>query len=438
MTTRDPASGDGIALADESRVQSPHSPSPPRLPWDLAILVFFQMLPATLVAPAIRPLFALHHGGAEGPMHAFMAVNMVGAAIAAPLLAGWARRRGGMRAPIVLLCALDAVLLALVSAPLPTGVVLGLRFLEGAAHVGAATLLLARMSTLGRVLGQGRVMGLAGGAIMMAVATGSALGGLVVGASPMAPFAVGALVAASVAVAVARRPADAWQVEPSAVRTRLPRLPRALWPAVSLAFVARFTIGCLVVTFALFAHRVHQLSDASVGGLYALLTYPFALATYPAARLGERLPRSCLMGGGAILYAASLAGLGFVAAAWLPVLMLSAGLGSAAIFASILTDAGELAGPNGKSAAMGWVNAAGCLGMVVGPTVAGIASGVLGATHGAAFAQRAVFLVAAGSVAFWLVLSLRAIARRASAEHAVIRLRSTAGHAQPNEGRLSP
>lgn len=366
-------------------------------------------------------------------MHAFMAVNMVGAAIAAPLLAGWARRRGGMRAPIALLCTLDAVLLVLVSAPLPTGVVLALRTLEGAAHVGAATLLLARMSTLGRSLGQGRAMGLAGGAIMMAVATGSALGGLVVGASPMAPFALGALVAAGVAVMVARRPRSAWRVEPSAVRTRLPRLPRALWPAISLAFVARFTIGCLVVTFALFAHRVHGLSDASVGGLFALLTYPFALATYPAARLGERVPRSCLMGGGAALYAASLAGLGFVAAPWLPLLMLGAGLGSAAIFASILTDAGALAGPHGKSAAMGWVNAAGCLGMVLGPTVAGITSGVLGATHGPAFAQRVVFLVAAGSVSLWLVLSLRAIARRASAEHAEIRRRSTVDVSRPME-----
>lgn len=379
------------------------------------------MLPATLVAPAIRPLFAAQHGGAEGPMHAFMAVNMVGAAVAAPLLAGWARRRGSARGLLVGLAAADAALLVAVSLPLPVALVLGLRTLEGAAHVGAATLLLARMSTVGRVVGQGRAMGLAGGAIMLAVATGSGLGGLLVGLGPAAPFGAGALLAGLVAAAVARRPADRWRLEPSAVRRRLPRLPRALWPAVSLAFVARFTVGCLVVTFALFAHGVHGLSDASVGGLYALLTYPFALATYPAARLGERLPRACLMGGGAVAYAASIAGLGFVDAAWLPALMLSAGLGSAAIFASILCDASEHAGPEGRSAAMAWVNAAGCLGMVAGPAVAGITSAALRASHGAAFGQRAVFLVAAGSVTLWLALSLRHIATRARAEHRTLR-----------------
>ncbi|HJL19484.1 MAG TPA: MFS transporter, partial [Sandaracinaceae bacterium LLY-WYZ-13_1] len=390
-------------------------PAAPRLPWDLAVLVFLQMLPATLVAPAIRPLFAANHGGAEGPMHAFMAVNMVGAAVAAPLLAGWARRRGSARGALVWLCGADAVLLGAVTLPLPVHAVLALRTLEGAAHVGAATLLLARMSTVGRAMGQGRAMGLAGGALMMAVATGSALGGLFVGLSPAAPFWLGAVLAAAVGATVALRPSARLRVDEASVRRRLPRLPRALWPAVSLAFVARFTIGCLVVTFALFAHGVHALSDAAVGGLYALLTYPFALATYPAARLGERIPRACLMGGGAVVYAGAIAGLGFVGTAWLPVAMGVAGLASAAIFASILCDAGELAGAEGRSAAMGWVNAAGCLGMVAGPAVAGIASAVLRPEHGAAFAQRTVFLIAAGSVTVWLALSLRAIVARARA-----------------------
>ena len=46
----------------------------------LAVLIFVQMLPATLLTPAVRPLFAGLHGGAEGPMHAFMSLNMIGAA----------------------------------------------------------------------------------------------------------------------------------------------------------------------------------------------------------------------------------------------------------------------------------------------------------------------------------------------------------------------
>ena len=53
------------------------------LHWLIAA-VFLQMLPATLLAPAIRPLFAELHGGAEGPMHAFMSLNMLGAILTTP------------------------------------------------------------------------------------------------------------------------------------------------------------------------------------------------------------------------------------------------------------------------------------------------------------------------------------------------------------------
>lgn len=53
----------------------------------LALLVLIQMLPATLVTPAIRPFFATWHGGHEGAMHAFMALNMLGGLLAAPWLA---------------------------------------------------------------------------------------------------------------------------------------------------------------------------------------------------------------------------------------------------------------------------------------------------------------------------------------------------------------
>src|SRR5262249_41554005 len=66
----------------------------------LAFLIFIQMLPATLLTPAIRPLFASVHGGAEGAMQAFMSVNMIGAALAAPFV-GWVADRGVRRGPLL-------------------------------------------------------------------------------------------------------------------------------------------------------------------------------------------------------------------------------------------------------------------------------------------------------------------------------------------------
>lgn len=378
----------------------------------LAAVIFAQMLPATLVAPAIRPLFATQHGGAEGPMHAFMALNMLGALVVAPMVGARADRSGGVRRMLGLLCAIDAVLLVCVTAAIPVEWVLGLRLLEGGAHVGAATLLMGEAAARARTSGSGRVMGVAGGALMLAVALGSGLGGAVVGVDPRLPFWLAAGLSAAVAV-----------IGPRILDER-PRAPRArgagareLWAVARVlaiplgaAFVARFTVGCVVVTFALFAHHAHGLDDAAVGGLFTLLTLPFALGTYPAARLGDAVPRSLVLGLGAAAYAAGLLLLPWVASSWLPVTMLVLGLASAAIFAPILCYSATLAGEGSRARAMALVNGAGCLGMMVGPAVAGITSAVVGGDPVEGY--RVVFHIAGGSMALWLVLALPWLVRR--------------------------
>src|SRR5689334_9882525 len=83
----------------------------------LVAAVFLQMLPATLLAPAIRPLFAEFHGGAEGPMHAFMSLNMLGAILTTPLVARLVSSANANRSArwLMTLAGLDAVLLVVVS-----------------------------------------------------------------------------------------------------------------------------------------------------------------------------------------------------------------------------------------------------------------------------------------------------------------------------------
>src|SRR5882672_4166931 len=97
----------------------------------LAVLIFVQMLPATLLTPAVRPLFAGLHGGAEGPMHAFMSLNMIGAAFMAPIVGHLSDRRAWRAGLLGALAAADAILLALLPLPLPVPAVLVLRTLEG-------------------------------------------------------------------------------------------------------------------------------------------------------------------------------------------------------------------------------------------------------------------------------------------------------------------
>jgi MFS family permease len=384
----------------------------------IATLIFVQMLPATLVAPAIRPLFAMHHGGVEGAMHAFMAVNMAGAFLAVPLI-GLRADRGGMgRRALAVLCLVDGLLLFVFAAGGATGLVLALRVVEGAAHVGATTLLLARAAGLARSTGRPGVMGLAGGALMMAIAAGNGLGGLLVAVDPRLPFAAAGAIGCAVAVAVAAGAADVEASPVSSPRVspwRVLRQQASLRIPVAAAFVARFTVGALVVTFALFAHRAHGLSDRHIGGLFALLTFPFALGTYPMGKLADRLSPGALLAAGGLVYAVALLLLGEVPAPALSAVMVVAGVASAAIFAPILTYAARLGGEGGRATAMALVNAAGCLGMLLGPAAAGIVSHVIGAVDPVS-GYRAVFRMAALSVAVWLAVGAPWLLVRARTE----------------------
>lgn len=389
----------------------------------LTIVIFLQMLPATMVVPAIRPLFALRHG-TPGAMHAFMAVNMVGAALLVPLVGSWLDR-GRSRARLLrLLAGADALLLFALTTAVPAALLLGLRLLEGAAHVGAATVLVTEASGPGGDRRHGRAMGAAGAGIVAAIVSGSAFGALLVRLDPRAPLWVASGLAAVVAVVASRvpfrdgpRPAHARRRFGEALA--LLRARPALRLPVTAAFVGRFTIGCVVVTFALFAHAQHALGDGAIGGLFTLMTLPFALATYPAARMTDRVPAVALLRVGMAGLALSLAGVAYAPTAALPALMAAAGVASGVVFGGLLARSAAVAGAGERGRAMALVNVAGCVGMLLGPTVGGILTAVLSRKVGPVAAYRAVFLVAAMSALGWIVLHLKTRSASAAALEAV-------------------
>lgn len=381
----------------------------------LAVLIFLQMLPATLVAPAVRPLFAVLHGGQEGAMHAFMSLNMVGAVVAAGLL-GRRPRRFPAGTLVAALALLDALLLVLVASPIPTALALAARCLEGATHVGAATVLVAAAAARPR-----GSMAVAGAAIMLAVALGSLLGGVLVAHGASVPFWAGAALLVGVAGAAWGRelaPTLPFPRESRREGERAPRWVPGLGIPLAAAFVGRFAVGAIIVTFALYCRNVHGLADRTVGVLYTCLTLPFAFAMYPVGRVSERIPRALVLAGGAALFAGVLAGLAVVPVAALGPLMAVGGVASAMIFAPTLAYAADLAGPGLRTRAMALVNGAGCLGMLLGPALGGATSALLRSPDDLARGYRGAFFLAAGAVAVWLVLALPWLWRRAGLERA--------------------
>ncbi len=367
----------------------------------LTALVFLQMLPATGIAPAIRPLFALHHAGRESAMHAFMAVNMAGAIGMALALAFSPdlRRRAAAWAP--LLAVLDGVLLIAMTLPWPTAWVLALRTLEGALHVGVTTLLMSHAAEIARRTGDGRWVSRAGAAIIFAVASGSLLGGVLVGVDPRAAFWVGAGVLFFVASAL-RSVRLVWRASEPSAKAAL-AAPMAV-PLVA-AFLARFAVGCLVVSFSLFAHRVHHLSDRHVGFLYASLTVPFALAMWPVSALAKHRPNATHLALGMTGFAIAILLLGELSPTVLPFAMIGAGVASAFVFSAVLAFASAIPKSEGRGRAMALVNVAGCLGMVVGPAAGGIISAIFRDPSDVARGYRAVFLLAGGALAAWWLLA---------------------------------
>jgi MFS family permease len=376
-----------------------------------------QMLPATLLTPAVRPLFSALHAGREGAMHAFMSLNMLGAALFAPWLGRKLDALPQRRQALAALCMMDACLLVVMCQPLPTWLVLALRTLEGGAHVGAATLLLAEGKRIAERTRDPSVMGIVGMGIMLAVAFGNVIGAFLVGFASTAPFYAGALAALLVAAT------GPWLLSDAPTRARRAVVPaatvvRALALPIATGFVSRFTIGCLVVSFALFAHRAHGLSDRAIGGLFACMTVPFAALTYPASRLLQRMAPALLLGGSMLGYALLLVCIAFAPAGALPFVMAAAGVLSAFTFAATLHYAAASAPAGAEGRAMALFNAGGCLGMLLGPASAGITIALLKPRIGDVPAYRGAFLLAAASVLVWLACAAARLLRDGRTEHA--------------------
>jgi AAHS family 3-hydroxyphenylpropionic acid transporter len=341
-----------------------------------ALLIFTGVLSGTMLIPAVRPLFAARAGAAEGAMHAFMTLNLLGAVVGAPLLARWADRRRAGVGVVAALAFGDGVLLLACATPLPIPALLALRFVQGALNVGALSILMG-LAPRGGAQAHNRSYGVAGAAMMAGVAAGPPLGTALLVTSPVGPLVVGGVLELLAAVAVLRLAVAPRAAAPAAASSALLRAEPLLRLPALWAFVERFGVGCFVVTFALHCHQARGLGDAQIGRLYGWFLIPFVLAMYPASRLGPRAGRAPVVLGGLVAYGVAYLLIGTASTRVLPLVLALAGVASSAVYAPALCLAATLAPAARRAGAMAMLNASGALGMMVGTAVAGIASAVL-------------------------------------------------------------
>ncbi|MEO6594269.1 MAG: MFS transporter [Planctomycetota bacterium] len=339
----------------------------------LAVVTFLMMLPETLPVPVLRSLIIERFGVGNALASLFLAANMLGALLAAPWIGRYSDRTGQRRTPAIAALLLDALLMQALAHPLDYASFLLLRVAEGAAHIGALTLL---MSLTADVAGahRGRVLGCLGASLTLGVATGAAIGGVVGHGNPLLTLHLAsAVLLCAAGAATWLLPADTPAAERPGYRLLFAALRArpGLRAPLLLAFVDRFTVGFFTTGFPLLLASARGASGPQIGMLLAAFLYPFALMSYPFGRLAERWPRRTLVFWGSLVY-----GIAVVAVGWAPVPLLWAlmpvlGIASAVMFVPTLLWLLEQSPDVGRSTAMASFHAAGSLGFLLGPICCG-------------------------------------------------------------------
>ena len=341
-----------------------------RTTWPIALGIFLIMLPVTAVVPLLYDLTeGRFPGRSELDRHLFMSANMAGsllAALLAGVLSDQLARRKVLVVPALGVFA-AAVLAMYVAWPYP--VQLGLRFIEGAAHMTALVLAMTMIADSARPEHKGRAMGLAGAAMSLGVASGTVIGGQIGSEAATQVFLIGGGLVAPVALvaSVALRDAD---LERSADRLRdvlrLTARRRALIVPYAFTFIDRLTAGFIISTVSLYFATILDLAPAQIGLAMGAFLLPYALLTYPSGLLCERVSPVLLMAIGSLCYGVFLVALGFTPAQHIVAVMAAGGVVAALMLAPSLVLTVRLAGP-AQATGMGGFHLTGSLGFLLGP-----------------------------------------------------------------------
>jgi len=389
----------------------------------LAGLALLMLLPVTLPVPVLRELVTVRFGVSTFWASSFMSVNMLGAVLAAPLAGAAADRFGHRPRWIAGALVLDALCFLGLTRELPFPAFMAIRFVEGSAHIFGLSLLMGLAATARPLAGRGVAMGATGAGLLLGVAIGAPIGGVLGALDPVRPLYTGALVVAVAAalvplllretgVAPGRRPGFA-EIRRMLTGNRL------LWVPILFAFADRFTVGFFTSTFSLFLREVHELEPVRIGLLIAIFMVPFALLSFPFGWVSQRSSRAWLLCGGSLLYGFGVASIGFWPGSALLVPMLATGTAAAVMFVPSMLMTTEMTPEAVRTTSMGAFNAAGSLGFILGPLTGGFVSQAVAAHSGDWHTgYQAAFLVAgAAEVALALVAfpALWRFERRAAA-----------------------
>lgn len=365
------------------------------------LLLFGAMFNLTLVVAGLKEFIIDDLGGTVADATLFFSIETLSYVLFAPLWGVVSDRLGRRQVLIVAGFALSSLIYATYGVVDSVPVVLGLRFLQGAASVMGWSLVMAVVVDRSDPLRRGRAMGLMGASLIFGVSVGAPVGGYLtrwLGArAPLTAAAILFAVLALVALFLRDSAATTSGVQVRRIVKGLRSQPRLLVP-MAFHFVDRLAVGLFVVVFPLYLDSLG--SDPAERGRYlSYFLVPFALLQYFSGRLVERSGPWPPLILGSFFYGALLCVVGYADLQQLVVAMLGLGTLAAVMFPPAIVLVAELSDEETRASAMGGFNLAGSLGFGLGPILGAWAYG----SHGFAFA----FLVCG---AIEMVVALAALA----------------------------
>ena len=261
------------------------------------LLIFLSALPDALVVPVLKDLFADRYGVSTAQAQLFLAVNLLGALLAIPLVKYMRQRMSGW-AVVSSTAIVDGILLAIMWLPIGFTGTLALRTIEGAVDVATFAAL---FQMLGRSDQQHRAwkLGLGATVLVAGLGIGAVFGGFLtkLAGSAAVTLIVGSVSCVSTGIlAIAFRATLARLAQLAHGATRktasdeqeLHEKPKKIWPILFMAATDRATGAILTAVFASFLLSGLGYTPEQRGMLVGLPLLLMAIGAAPAGWFADR------------------------------------------------------------------------------------------------------------------------------------------------------
>ena len=342
-------------------------------------LIFFTMLPVTMIVPVFKDIIKDRLGGDNLMVSLFMSYAMLGSFLFSPVAGFLSDKFKNRKYFISVFAVLDGISFFLLAQADNLYLLQAIRFVEGVCHIFVIGLLLSliadRVNDFSNVhfYRKGILMGLAGMFLSLGVGIGSPMG-ILGRKNPLLPF----YVAGSIMIAIGlvsffllhdyehiyheritfKKWADAFQ------KNKFILIPYLY------NFIDRFTVGFFVTSFNLHLREDLKFNPGEVGLYLSLVLIPMSLFSYPFARLAKKTGPFLLMMIGSLLYGISLGLAGGTTDKYaLFALLFLCGAGAGVMFVPSMMLASQMSPKGMNASVMAGFTGVGSIGFMLGPIV---------------------------------------------------------------------